>query len=196
MPAHFGGKWTKNSAYSLSPSTLRLLAILADLLEDNPAQLYCFDPLETEIHPTRLHLLVAMIEGVAKSQNIQILGTTHSSKFLRLLGPETREYVSLIYRLETRSDAGIVRILDLADARRAIEEYDLGSLHESAWLENVAEFVLDDELKRFNLLHFAVSPPVKGFDAILRLFFLTILRTKLGGYGPVGKQVLVVGREI
>jgi len=25
---------------------------------------------------------------------------------------------------------------------------------------------------------------------------ITILRTKLGGYGPVGKQVLVVGREI
>ena len=154
FPADFTGKILltfidsnaqKISAYSLADGILRFLALLTALFSSYPAQFYFFDPLESEIHPTRLHLLVELIERKAFKQNIQIIGTTHSSQLLRLLSPETIEYASLTYLSENRPDARILRILDIPDATRVVKEYNLARLHESAWLENVADCLENEE---------------------------------------------------
>lgn len=73
-----------------------------------------------------------------------MVATTHSSTLLKLLSAQTLESASLTYRLEDKPDAKIIRILDIPDAARIIKEQNLGRLHESAWLENVMEFLKDD----------------------------------------------------
>ena len=45
------------SAYSASDGTLRFLAMLAALLDREPASLYVFEEIDNGIHPARLHLL-------------------------------------------------------------------------------------------------------------------------------------------
>ncbi|MFB8796034.1 MAG: AAA family ATPase [Microcoleus sp.] len=135
----------KISAYSASDGTLRFLAMIAALLGPQPADLYFFEELENGIHPTRLHLLLQLIERKVSGKNIQMVATTHSSQLLRLLSAESLEYASLTYRLENQPDARIIRILDIPDANRVIKEQNLGHLHESAWLENVMEFLEDEE---------------------------------------------------
>ena len=136
----------KISAYSASDGTLRFLAIIAALLGSSSAQFYFFEELDNGIHPTRLHLLLQLIESQVAQGKIQIIATTHSSQLLRLVSERTLEAVSLIYRLENRADAKIIRILDIPDAPRILNEQNLAHLHESAWLENVMEFISDDEV--------------------------------------------------
>lgn len=109
--------------------------MIAALLGPQPADLYFFEELENGIHPTRLHLLLQLIEHKVSGKSIQMVATTYSSQLLRLLSLESLEYASLTYRLENQPDARIIRILDIPDANRVIKEQNLGHLHESAWLE-------------------------------------------------------------
>lgn len=130
----------KISAYSASDGTLRFLAMSAVLLSPNPAKFYFFEELENGIHPSRLHLLIQLIEQQVERRNITLVATTHSPQLLRLLSKKNLEFASLTYRLPDRIDGGIKRIMDLPDARRVIEEQDLARLHEAGWLEDVIYF--------------------------------------------------------
>jgi predicted ATPase len=134
----------KISAYSASDGTLRFLAAIAALLGPESAQFYFFEELENGIHPTRLQLLLELIERKVNSSNIQMIATTHSPQLLRLLSPQSREYASLLYRLPERSDAQIKRIMDIPEIQRILTEGDLASLHESGWLEDAVYFMEDE----------------------------------------------------
>lgn len=134
----------KISAYSASDGTLRFLAMIAALLGSEPARFYFFEELENGIHPTRLYLLLQLIERKVNEGKIQMVATTHSSLLLRFLSQKTLESTSLIYRLKDRKDAQIIRILDIPDTPEIIKEQSLARLHESAWLENVMEFMEEE----------------------------------------------------
>lgn len=134
----------KISAYSASDGTLRFLAIIANLLSGKPASFYFFEELENGIHPTRLNLLLQFIQRKVKEGNIQIIVTTHSSLLLDFLSEETLKYAHLTYRLENQNYAKITRILDIPEAEKIIKEQSLTRLHQAAWLENVMEFI-DEE---------------------------------------------------
>ncbi len=118
--------------------------MIAALLGSSPAKLYFFEELDNGIHPTRLHLLLQLIERQVSQGKIQMIATTHSSQLLKLLSPNLLESVSLTYRLENRPDAKIIRILDIPNAQEVLKKQTLAHLHESAWLENVMEFMSDE----------------------------------------------------
>lgn len=132
------------SAYSASDGTLRFLATIAALLGPNPASFYFFEELENGIHPTRLHLLTALIERKVSERNIQVVASSHSPQLLGLLGPASLEHAALVYRSEGRSDARIRRILDIPEAARVLREQDLARLHASGWLEDAVAFAEGD----------------------------------------------------
>jgi len=134
----------KTSAYSASDGTLRFLGMIAALLGPEPADFYFFEELENGLHPARLHLLLQLIERQVTEENIQIVATSHSPPLLRFLSPASLEYATLVYRLPGDSDARIKRILDIPDARRVIDEYDIANLYESGWFEDAMIF---DEAK-------------------------------------------------
>jgi len=131
---------SKTSAYSASDGTLRFLAMIAALLGPNPSKLYFFEELDNGIHPTRLHLLLQLIEQCVKERDIQVVATTHSPQLLGFLSEKARESASLIYRLEGQPDARIRRIVDIPEARRVLETQDLAQLHSSGWLEDAVAF--------------------------------------------------------
>lgn len=133
----------KISANSASDGTLRFLAMIAALLGSEPAKIYFFEELDNGIHPTRLHLLSQLIELVSQGKT-QVIATTHSSQLLRLISPQTLESVSLTYRVENRPDSQIIRVLDIPNAPEVLAKQNLAHLHESAWLENVMEFISDE----------------------------------------------------
>ncbi len=135
----------KISAYSASDGTLRFLGFLAAMLNPKEAnKIAFFEELENGIHPTRLYLLVQLIEQTAAKNNTQVIATTHSPQLLRMLNEDSLESASLVYRLPDRKDARIKRIVDIPDARRAIDNEDLGRLQESGWLEDAVYFTEPD----------------------------------------------------
>jgi predicted ATPase len=130
----------RTSLYSASDGTLRFLAIIAALLGPDPARLYFFEELENGVHPTRLHLLLQLIEQQVSGTEVQVVATTHSPQLLGFLSEQARESASLVYRPSDRPDARIRRILDIPEARRVLEQHDLARLHASGWLENAVAF--------------------------------------------------------
>ena len=133
-----GGQRT--SAYSASDGTLRFLAMIAALMGPDAARFYFLEEIDNGIHPTRLHLLLQLIEQRAKEGKVQIVTTTHSPQLLAMLSTEAREYASLAYRLEGAQEGHIQRIMDIPEIGRVLEEQNLSRLHESGWLEDVVAF--------------------------------------------------------
>lgn len=133
----------RTSAYSASDGTLRFLATIAALLGTRPARFYFFEELENGIHPSRMHLMLELIEKQATQKNIQIVSTTHSPEILRLASRETRNNASLLYRLPNHPDSRIKRIQDIAEIDKVLEKQNLGDLHYSGWFEDVVYFLED-----------------------------------------------------
>ncbi len=113
----------RTSAYSASDGTLRFLAMIAALLGPDVAQFYFLEEIDNGIHPTRLYLLLQLIEQQAKDKKVQIVTTTHSPQLLGMLSPAAREHASLAYRLdgeqESASSARARYSRSAARARRA-----------------------------------------------------------------------------
>ena len=87
------------------------------------------EEIETGLHPTRLHLLVQLIEHSVAAGNLQVVGTTHSPQLLTKLSDRSRENAHLIYRLEGTTEGRIRRIVDIPEARRLLMKQGLARLH-------------------------------------------------------------------
>jgi predicted ATPase len=135
------------SALSASDGTLRFIGILAALFGPTPASFYFIEELENGIHPTRLSLLVNLIESQTKRRDIQVVATSHSPQLLQFLSTESLEHAALVYRLPDHPDAQIKRIVEIPDARRVIKEQPVSVLHASSWFEDVLDFAEDEEAK-------------------------------------------------
>lgn len=137
----------KFRARSASDGTLRFLAMLAALLHGESSKIYFFEEIDTGIHPARLSLLVDLIERQTKQRGFQVITTTHSPNLLEVLGDESFNYTSIIYRDEESADSIIRPIAELSIASELRKTQGLARLHASGWMENVLSFEHDPEEK-------------------------------------------------
>ena len=133
------------SAYSASDGTLRFLAILAALLDEQPAPLYVFEEIDNGIHPLRLRLLLELIERQTARNNVQVVTTTHSPELLSMVGDRTFENTSVICRLPDSDNAIVRPVAELPNAIELRRSQSLGRLHASGWFEDAAYFTGQDD---------------------------------------------------
>ena len=131
---------TRVSAYSASDGTLRFLAMLAALLDNDSARLYFFEEIETGLHPSRLHLLVELIERQTAKGRAQVIATTHSPDLLSMVSDKTFENTSVLCRLDAANDAIIRPVSDLPNARKLRNSQGLGRLLAGGWMEDALAF--------------------------------------------------------
>ena len=127
-------------ADNASDGTLRFLAMLAALLGTDTSGLYFFEEIENGLHPSRLHLLVDLIERQTAKGRIQVIATTHSPDLLSLVSDETFENTSVTCRLEDSNDAIIRPVADLPNSRKLRESQGLGRLLAGGWVEDALYF--------------------------------------------------------
>ena len=127
------------SAFAASDGTLRFLAMLAALLDDEREGLYFFEEIDNGIHPTRLRLLVDLIEN-RTAERIQVVTTTHSPDLLSMVSDSTFAHTSVVCRRPDSNDAVIRRVADLPNAGELRTSQGLGRLHTSGWLEDAVYF--------------------------------------------------------
>lgn len=134
------------SGHSASDGTLRFLAMIAALLGPEQAKFYFIEEIENGIHPTRIHLLMELLEQRVKHGDIQVIATTHSPQLLRMASPETRQAASLVYRLTENDHAQILRFSDFPpEAREVLEKQDVAHLYESGWFEDLVNFMTPEK---------------------------------------------------
>lgn len=137
-----GGRRT--SAYAASDGTLRFLAMLAALLSPSPVgSLYVFEEIDNGIHPSRLRLLIDLIERQTAQLRVQVLTTTHSPELLSMVSDFTFKNTSVVCRRPDTNDAVIRPVAELPDAERLRESQGLGRLHASGWMEDAVFFAGD-----------------------------------------------------
>lgn len=134
----------KVSAVSASDGTLRFLALIAALLSPDSGRIYFFEEFDNGIHPTRLHLLLQLVQQVCKQKDVQVIGTTHNPAMLAFLEEDALNHALLVYRRDG-SGSRVRKIVDLPDLRKILETQDLGRLHSTGWLENAAIFSEPEE---------------------------------------------------
>ena len=132
------------SAYAASDGTLRFLAMLAALLGRNPARLYVFEEIDNGIHPSRMRLLLDLIEGQTAKKDIRVVTTTHSPDLLSMVGDDTFENTSVVCRRQDTDDSVIRRIAELPRAAELRQSQGLGPLHVSGWMEDAIAFTEAD----------------------------------------------------
>ena len=125
------------SAYSASDGTLRFLAMLASLLGPQPARLYFFEEIDNGIHPSRLRLLLDLIERQTEKGKSQVITTTHSPDLLSMVSGTTFDSTSIVYRPIESEGAIIHRVADLPNAQELRQSQGLGRLHASGWMEEM-----------------------------------------------------------
>ena len=132
------------SASSASDGTLRFLGILAALLSPEPSVLYFIEEIDNGIHPSRLHLLIDLIEKQTTKNGIQVVATTHSPEVLNLINDNTFENASIVYRDEDSADAIIRPLAGMPRVRELRESQGLGRLHAGGWMEDILSFEAAD----------------------------------------------------
>ena len=130
----------KVSAYSASDGTLRFLGILAALLNPNQGGLYFCEEIDNGIHPSRLWLLLDLIEQQTAEGNIQVVTTTHSPALLAWMSDTAFENTSVVYRDQYWADSVIRPIAGLCNLRELRETQGLERLLTSGWFETAMKF--------------------------------------------------------
>jgi AAA15 family ATPase/GTPase len=114
--------------------------MLAILLDEHADGIYFFEDIDSGIHPSRLWLLIDLIERQTAKGNIQVITTTHSPALLAWMNDETFEHTSVVYRDEHWQDSVIRPIADLYDLRQLRKSKGLEWLLTSDWLDNAMHF--------------------------------------------------------
>lgn len=128
------------SAYSASDGTLRFLAMLAALLGNDTNFVYFFEEIENGLHPSRLHLLIDLIEWVTADGSKQVIATTHSPHLLSLVKESSFESAAVVCRMEDTHEAIIRHIADIPNAKKLRKTQGLGRLFVGGWMETALAF--------------------------------------------------------
>ena len=129
-----------DAAREQQDETHRFLAMPATLLDDEASGLHFFEAIDNGIHPSRLHLLVELIESRTRGRGIQVVTTTHSPDLLALVGDDTFQHTSVVCRRPDSSNAVIRRVADLPNAVELRHSQGFARLHASNWMEDAVYF--------------------------------------------------------
>jgi predicted ATPase len=129
------------SAHSASAGLLRFLAIFAAMSEPDTGRFFFFEELENSIHPTRLKLVLGLIEDKCAAGALQVAITSQSAQLLALASERSRASAILIHRSLHRADAQAIRLIDLPDIGRVFATRDLGQLQVCGWLQDSIEYL-------------------------------------------------------
>ena len=132
------------SSQCVSDGTLRFLGILAAILGEGP-RVCVFEEIDSGIHPSRLHLLVELIEQQTRTGDLQVVTTTHAPDLLAAVSDETFESTSVVCRNPGSSDAIIRPAKELPNAEELRRSQGLGKLHATGWMEDILYFSQPDE---------------------------------------------------
>jgi len=123
-------------ASDISDGTLRILAFLTALYQENTPSIICFEEIENGVHPWLLHKMIELLKIVSTEgitgKPVQVLITTHSPVLLNYVEP----YQVRAVELDKEGKTQVHKLpLDSVRFQKALEAYD-GSLGE-LWFTNV-----------------------------------------------------------
>ena len=128
------------SADSTSDGTLRFLSMLTILFGQSANFTYLFEEINKGIHPSKIQLLLNLIQEQIQSRRVQVVTTTYSSELLSMLSDEAFENASIVACIGESSNAIIRPLSELHRIRQLRASQGLGRLLTSGWMEDALTF--------------------------------------------------------
>ena len=125
------------SARALSEGTLRFAAITAAFFQPDMPDIMTIEEIENGIHPSRLKLLVNLLDSQAEYRKTQVFATTHSPTTLAWLNEARYQTTFVCKRDEERGESTIRPLIDVPHFRDVSEKYPPSDLFAEGWLEAV-----------------------------------------------------------
>ncbi|NUO81700.1 AAA family ATPase [candidate division KSB1 bacterium] len=123
------------SARSMSDGTLRFLAMVVVLLHAKEGSLFVLEDIDSDLHPSRLHLLASFLEQVTASRRIQVIATSHSPYLLDHLSEQSLANVLVFVRDQESQSTKVAKLIDIPGFSEARQHNPLDLLHASGWME-------------------------------------------------------------
>ena len=117
-------------ANQLSAGTLRAIAVITALLEEEEGSLVIIDEVDNGLHPSRAKALVSWMIKINKERKVDILITTHNVSLLNSLKGETILGVSVAYRDEEKGLSQIIPFVDMDNHAYILASGGIGSAEE------------------------------------------------------------------
>ena len=136
---HFG-------VHNVSDGTLRFMAVLAAVLGAQEYSTSFLDELETGLHPSRVWLLVRLLEQHVGRNGLQVIATTHSPEVLDHINDRTFRDSTVLARIQGRDSVSAHRLQDFPDAEHLRRTQGFGRLLRNGWMEDA--LYLEDENDR------------------------------------------------
>ena len=114
--------------------------MVAVLLGEDPGGLCFFEEIDNSLHPSRLPLLIDLVERQTAKGKIQVVATTHSPELLSIANGDTFANMSVICRMENADNAVIRPVSGLPNAGKLRKSQGLGRLLASGWMEDALAF--------------------------------------------------------
>ena len=138
------GEGRRTSSGSASDGTLRYIATVAATLHKH-AQIGFFEEPEMGLHPSRLGLLINLLENQSSHRvGSQFILSTHSPLILQLLGPQSLEFVWLTYKLAGHVETAALKALSIPRLKQLLsDDHDsISELFAAGWMEQAVETVV------------------------------------------------------
>lgn len=128
------------NARVLSDGTLRLAALALAVLGDPEPRTFVIEELENGINPSRVQLLLKLIETATRAKSgKQVLATTHAPALLDFLDDQLRRN-TLIVGWDADDSTSVIRPLERLDGLEEAEETaTLGDLLTEGWIQTAAD---------------------------------------------------------
>ena len=124
----YGGREEKIDASRLSDGTLRCLAIVAALLNEEEGGMIAIEEVDNGIHPGRAKMLIQQISNIARKRKIDVLLTTHNAIMLNALTKTDLYGVNVAYRDKDDGSGKIVTLVKIDDMPSLLANGKLGDV--------------------------------------------------------------------
>jgi predicted ATPase len=123
------------SARSISDGTLRFLGLFVALYAIDPGPVIVMEEIDTGLHPTRLRVLVELLEQATRESGVQIIATTHSPTLLQWLSEERLRDAVVFGRTPDYQGTVMRRLGDLKHFDEVVKHEQIDELFSTGWLE-------------------------------------------------------------
>ncbi|MBQ8708586.1 MAG: ATP-binding protein [Succinivibrionaceae bacterium] len=132
-------RWSEKStltvdARGMSDGTLRFLAIITAILTSEKSKLIVIEEVDNGLHPSRVGILLKMLQDLGKRRGVDLIVTTHNPALLDALGASMIPFVTLAYR--SAGGASKLKLLeDLKQLPKLLAFGNIGTLATGGNLE-------------------------------------------------------------
>lgn len=123
-------------ARGMSDGTLRYLAIVTALLTRESGSLLVIEEVDNGLHPSRAHILIAMLRALGKERGIDVIVTTHNPALLDAAGARMVPFITVAHRNNATGASELTQLEDLQQLPKLMAGGSLGHLTTEGSIES------------------------------------------------------------